>query len=432
MRSEVSLTKGSVYRSILAVALPAIGYMSLETLLSFIDTYWVSRLGVDAVGAVSASIYLVWIYFSLIEIISTGVISLVAQEAGAGREEGVSAAAFTGTYAVLALSLLLSLGGLALVDSYIDFFKLSARASFWSRDYLIVFLVTFPVSAFYYVAVSIYEGLGKTKIPFWSSLIVLVLNSLLDPVLIFWLKLEVLGASLASALAKVAATFYLWADLKGALGKRIIKPALVARMVLVGFPSSLYWLVSVFVFAFMNGLASRLAPHAVAAMGVGVRFESLTYIIATGLATAASSFVGQNFGAGNYERAKKGSLVALQLGIATASFLGVVFYTFSEPLSSIFLSGEALLLGSLYLKINAVSQPLFAISIIYEGIFIGRGRTLLPLLSAVFITGLRVPLAVLLSRAFGVAGIFSVFPLTNLLLDLTLTFFFSREKTSFQ
>ncbi len=401
--------------------------MSLETLLSYIDTYWVSRLGVAAVSAVSIGIYLVWFYFSMIEIIATGVITYVAQEAGAQREEGVDQVVFTGIYSVLGLSFILALLGIVLIDNYLRLFSISAKTQLWVRDYLVVFLVTFPLSAIYYVGVSVYEGLGNTRIPFWSSFIVLILNSLLDPVFIFILKLEVLGAAIASAVAKLVATIYLWSKLRGATSRRTFNLKLLPRMVGVGFPSSLYWLVSVAVFMILNSIASRIDADAVAAMGVGVRLESLTYIIATGLATAASSFVGQNIGARSYKRANEGAKATLILGFLSASFIGAIFFGLSDFLSGIFLERKALSIGSLYLRINAFSQPLFALSVVFEGIFIGMGRTLLPLFSAVVITLLRIPFAHLFSKFYGVNGIFITFPLTNFLMVIILWLFFLKR-----
>lgn len=428
MKAERPLTQGSIYRTLISVALPAIGYMSLETLLSYIDTYWVSRLGVDAVSAVSIGIYLVWLYFSMIEIVATGVVTYVAQEAGAEREEGVDQVVFTGIYSALGFSFILAILGILFIDDYLRLFSISARTQMWVRDYLLIFLVTFPLSAIYYVAVSVYEGLGNTRIPFWSSFIVLLLNSLLDPFFIFLLKLEVLGAALASAVAKLVATIYLWSKLRGATSKRKFNLSLLPRMIGVGFPSSLYWLVSVAIFMLLNSIASRIDTDAVAAMGVGVRFESFTYIIATGLATAASSFVGQNIGAHSFGRAEKGAKTTLLLGFLSASFIGTVFYVLSDFLSGIFLERRALAIGSLYLKINAFSQPLFALSIVFEGIFIGMGRTLLPLFSAVIITLLRVPFAHFFSKFYGVKGIFITFPLTNFIMVIILWIFFLKGR----
>ena len=396
-------------KDVLRVAIPSVASMAIETLLGFVDTFWVSRLGNDAVAAISASTYLIWVIFSLIDMVAVGLVSLSAYYTGRRDRRGFSSSFYTGFYSVLSLSFLISAFLLLNLHSYVSLFKLNLRASLWLADYLFIQLVFLPLAGLYYLVSSAFEGAGRTKEVFYSSILVLLSNSLLDPVLIFGLGLELKGAAISSIAARALGLIFLRGRMS--LERERFSFTLLGKMLKVGTASSVYWLSTTGVFLFLNALASRIEPLSVAAMGVGVRYETIPYIIAMGISVGASSVVGRCKGAENFKSARKAAEFSLFLALFISLFLGLIFYGFASPLAGFFLKGRARDIAVLYLRISALSQIFFSLTVVFEGIFVGLGKTFPPLAYAIIIVFLRIPLSLLFSSLL---WIFVVFPITNL------------------
>lgn len=412
-------------RAIVRISLPAIASMAVETVLGFVDTYWVSRLGVEAVSAISASTYLLWVIFSMVDIIAVGLVSLSAYYYGRKDHSGMSKAFYTAFYSVLFLSFLISLLLIFNVSAYSLLFKIGIKGRIWLVDYLLIQGIFLPVAGLYYLMASLYEGLGRTGKVFRSSLIVLVLNSLLDPVMIFALGLNLKGAALASVVSRAIGVVYLWAELT--FTEKGFSSSMLLKMVTIGAPSSIYWLASTGVFIYINSLASSINPASVAAMGVGVRYEMLPYIISMGISIAAAAVVGQSKGAGEFKKLEEASVFSLKLMLLISVGIGIIFFFLARPLSSLFLKGEAVNIAVMYLRISAFSQIFFSLSIVFEGIFIGMGFTAIPLSLALILIILRIPL----SHIFhSLLWIFMLFPLTNMVIVLVFMLFwkFSMKK----
>ncbi len=415
----MALQELSVEKQVVKVSLPEVASLAGEMLLGFVDTFWVSRLGTPAVAAISASTYLLWIIYSLVDIVAVGVVGLSAFYHGRGDRKGLGRVFYTAFYSINLLSFLLA--GLLLfnLSGYISFFNVTLKAKIWMGDYLAVQLVFLPVGALYYLVSSVYEGQGKTAKVFRSSLLVLFANAVLDPLLIFSLGLELKGAALASVISRTLGLFYLWSGLK--LPKEGFSLRCLSKILSIGTPSSVYWLSSTGVFLYINGLASRIEPASVAAMGVGIRYETIPYIIAMGISVGASAVVGKSRGRRDQEGLRRASLFSLKIMLWVSIALGLVFFALAPQLSALFLRGKAREIAVLYLRISAFSQVFFSLSVVFEGIFVGMGRTFPALALAMLVVLSRVPLSYLFPSLL---WIFLIFPLTNFLIDLTFLFFY--------
>ncbi len=397
-------------KEVIRVAIPSVASMAMETLLGFVDTFWVSRLGNHAVAAISASTYLLWVVYSLIDVVAVGLVSLAAYFSGRKDRENLSISFYTGFYSVLGLSFFLSAILLLNLPAYLSLFRLPFLSSLWLADYLFIQLIFLPIGGLYYLVGSVYEGEGKTKEVFYASLLVLGLNSVLDPILIFHFGLRLKGAALASAAARALGLAFLRRKLD--LKTKGFSLTFLWRMVRIGIPSSVYWLTSTGVFTFLNALASRIEPVSVAAMGVGVRYETIPYIISMGISVGASSVIGRSRGREDKKAMKRAAVFSLRCALLISILIGAVFYSLAPQLSGFFLKGRSREIASLYLKISSLSQIFFSLTIVYEGIFVGLGKTFPPLAFGIGAVLLRIPLAFL---HHSLEWIFLLFPLTNFL-----------------
>jgi Na+-driven multidrug efflux pump len=146
---------------------------------------------------------------------------------------------------------------------------------------------------------------------------------------------------------------------------------------------------------------------AIAVQKVGSQIESVSWMTASGFATATSTFVGQNYGAGKYDRIKYGYRISFiimgTIGLITT--FGLIY--FAGPLFKIFIDEPiALKEGIIYLQILGISQLFMCLEIVTNGAFNGLGKTVPPAINSIVFNLLRIPLALLLSStALSLTGV---------------------------
>ena len=183
----------------------------------------------------------------------------------------------------------------------------------------------------------------------------------------------------------------------------------------------------------MSRLVSGWGDVAVAVQKVGSQIESISWMTGDGFAVAVNSFVAQNYGAGNFLRAKKGYRVSMTIIILWGLFCMAALLLWAEPLFTAFIpnDAEALIVGVSYLRILALAQVFSCTETITAGAFQGYGNTLTPSLVSVLVTGSRIPLAMVLSATvLGLDGIWWSITITAGIkgILLPLLFFFYLHK----
>ncbi|WP_162198211.1 MATE family efflux transporter [Geofilum rubicundum] len=173
-------------------------------------------------------------------------------------------------------------------------------------------------------------------------------------------------------------------------------------------------------FAFFAMIIARMVAEygaiAIAVQSIGGQIEAISWMTSTGFATALGSFTGQNYGAGNWERIRKGYQYTLLIGTVLGLAVTAVFLLFGKSIFSVFLSDpDSQHLGAVYLYILAISQVFMIYEITTRGAFNGIGQTIPPSLTGIVFTGLRIPLAWLLMAfsAYGLFGIWGAISLTS-------------------
>lgn len=167
----------------------------------------------------------------------------------------------------------------------------------------------------------------------------------------------------------------------------------------------------------------------IAVQSVGAQIEAVSWMTSSGFATALGSFTGQNFGANNWSRIRKGYYTTLGIGIFLGSLVSLAFFVFGKQIFSLFLrQPEPLQMGIVYLKILAVSQIFMIVEIITRGAFNGIGKTVPPSIVGIVFTGARVPAGMLLSaeKALGMVGIWWAISLSSIIKGLALMTWYMR------
>jgi len=438
-----NVTDGSIFRSVFSLALPAVLGMFMEFALTVTDYFWVGHLGAIAQDALTTSMVVIWTIFSAISLITVGVTATVSRNMG--RHDYRQAAHFTrqGLELAVSVGLLFSVVGYIAAPRLLAFMDSSPATLQAGTAYLRVFFVS---ACFYFIMETIFAAFratGDTRTPTFIGAGFVLLNMALDPLLIFgWGPIPALGlvgASLATAISVFCgmsvALLLVW---KGKLGFKVtllprLRPVWNSwlRIARIGLPIASQQLVFVIVYWFLIKIVHVYGPSAGAAMGIGNRMESFSFLTCYGFAMAAATVVGQNLGAGKPDRAARGAWTATGIGVAVTFVMSAIFILLPEHIAGVFTDDpQVLRIASDYLIILGLSQITMAIEIVLEGAFGGAGDTIPPMVVLIPGAIARIPLAYYLAFTldWGINGVWWTLTITTTIKAIILAIWFSRGR----
>lgn len=439
MAKQVNLLQGSIVKSLTALALPIMGSQLIQMAYNLIDMLWIGRVGAGAVAAVGAAGMFMWLSNGLVILARIGGQVLVAQSIGAGdmKKAGRYAAAALqlGAALALAFTLLLTLGAAPLIG----FFKLnSPQVVAQARVYLVIVGAGMFFSFLNQVLVAIINATGDSRTSFFAMGCGLGLNIVLDPLLIFGIgpfpAWGVAGAAVATVLAQVVvfALFLRYARREERLfphvhlGRRAGREELWA-MVRISGPSAVMNVLFPLISMVIARMVAGWGDNAVAVQKVGSQIESISWMTADGFAAAVNSFIGQNYGAGNLQRARKGFKVSFALMTVWGVLCTCLLVFCAGPIFQFFIpEAEVLPMGVDYLVILGFSELFMCWEILVEGAYAGFGHTLPASAVSTVFTALRIPAALVLgATALGLSGIWWSISISSICKGLLLSAMFA-------
>lgn len=384
---DPSESRGSVIKKVVKLALPVILGNLLYTVESAFSIILVSGLSASAVAAVGYSASMLWFIYSLMALPYTGTSVLVAQRVGAGKDP--SQPLIWGLILSTAIALILTFFGVELVSFLMLKFGASTSVVELARDYLRPVFLFITVGFITNTLYAAYNGYGDTKTPFKVALLMNLVNIGSAYLLIYghlgFPRLEVEGAGWGIALSEVVGLLfyiYLYVVKKKPFQIRLsLNPTVLIHMLRIGVPTAVERAFTSLSFNIFVGLVAQFGDRVLAAHQVGLRVESVSFMIGFGMMIAVTTLAGQNYGAGNYRGLNYGVMVSAHATASVMGLIGLVIAIFSEPFSLIFTrEREVVQYAVYYLIIVALSQPQMAYASIFSGSLKGMGKTHIPLL----------------------------------------------------
>ena len=302
------LTQGPIPKHVVALSIPMIAGMMLQTLYFFVDLYFVSRLGDAAIAGVSVAGNLMFVAFFLTQMLGVGTVALVSHAVGRKDRAAANHAFNQATGIALALTVVTLVGGYALIGPYTRFFAPDEPARAAGATFL-AWLIPCLVLQFPMVLVgSGLRGTGIVKPATAVQAVTVVMNVILAPILIAgWgtgIPLGVAGAGLASSLSAaigvaVLALYFIKLEHYVGFDPRSWKPDWGAwgRLINIGLPAGgEFMLMAIFV-SVMYWAARDFGTAMQAGDGLGFRVNQMLFVPALAIAFAAAPIAGQNYGA---------------------------------------------------------------------------------------------------------------------------------------
>lgn len=426
--------------TLVQLALPIMGTALIQMAYNLVDMVWIGKLGSGAVAAVGTAGMFMWL--------STGftVLSRMGGQVHTAQKLGADQVVEAGKYAQNAIQLgaLLSVAYTVVMlvgcRSLIGFFHLNDPAVVESAvQYLMIVSLGILASFLNQMFTALITTTGNSKTPFYFMTIGLVFNIVFDPLLIFGLgpipAMKAAGAAWATTLAQwlVSILFLMYirqddhlfchVHLFGRMSKQHC-----LEIVRLGLPSALQSCLFPLISMVIARQVASFGDAAVAVQKVGSQIESVAWMISDGFSVAINSFIAQNYGAKNLQRAGKGYRAAMIAMTVWGIFCTLLLIFCGGWLFQLFISEpDVIPMGVSYLTILGFSQMFMCWEGVNNGAYCGFGRTLPPSVVGITLTAARIPAALILSAtSLGLDGIWWSISLSSVCKGTLLTLLFWR------
>lgn len=388
--SHQDYTAGSLNRSILLLAIPMVLEMVLESLFAVVDTFWVGRLGANAVATVGLTESILALVFAIGLGVSMSTTAMVARRIG---EKDPEDAAISAVQAIL-LGLLISLG--LGIPAGIEAPRLlglmggSPAIVAVGSGYARIALGGSGAIIMLFLNNAIFRGAGDAAIAMRLLWVSNIINLILDPLLIFGVgpfpHLGVTGAALATFTGRSIGVLYqFYRLLRGTerihvLARHIyVNVPVLWRLLRISFAGILQFAIANASWIGLVRIVSLFGASAVAGYTVAIRVVMFFLLPAWGLSNAAATLVGQNLGARHPERAEQ---AVWRTGLYNMLFLGVLgifFVIYATPVVRLFVGDpEVVAIGARALRTFACGNIAYAWVMVLLQAFNGAGDTMTP------------------------------------------------------
>lgn len=417
---EKDFTSGKISKAVLYLSIPMILEMALESVFSVVDTYFVGKLGSDALAAVGITDALVTLIFALSIGISIGTTALVARRIGEKERDQASHVAAQ----ALLLSLLISLPimGVALFysDGLLGLMGATPSVIETGSSFTQIILGGNITILLLFILNAVFRGAGNAVIAMRVLWISNGINIILDPILIFgWGPIPamgVAGAAIATTIGRgigvLIQLYYLFSgktSIKLSLKAMRLNWPLMQHLVKISIGGVLQSLIATSSWIALTRLLAYFGSAALAGYTIAIRIILFALLPSWGMSNAAATLVGQNLGAKNPERAERAVWISGYSNLLFLGLVAIVFIWIPEYLVGFFTTEvETLEIGSHALRIISYGYGFYAFGMVITQAFNGAGDTMTPTKINFFLYWLiQIPAAYILSQytslqAFGV------------------------------
>jgi len=412
-------THGAIFGPLVRLAVPIMATSFAQMAYNLTDMAWVGRLGSESVAAIGAVGMLLWLASSFAMLSKVAAEVSIGQALGARKGREAMACASHTTTISLIMSIILAVTLYAGADFILSFFKLSPQIQELAVDYLQIVSIATPFSFLILNFAGIYNGAGRSNVPFLLISSGLVSNMLLDPLLIFGIPgifegMGVRGAAIATLISQGSVLLMLVYRLRrndGILNRFPffvrLRGGLTLRVLRLGFPIAMMNLFFACINTFLTRIASVYGGHlGVTTQAVGGQIEAITWNTSQGFSTALGAFVAQNFAAGKMNRAWTAYRYTLRLMLLLGVAVSVAFLLFGVQIFNIIIPEiDAAKVGGEYLFVMAFCQIFMMLELTTQGMFNGMGRTMPPAIVSIVFNFARIPMAFLFASQMGITGV---------------------------
>lgn len=384
---QIDMVGGNLWRNIFRYSLPLMFSNVLQVVFNISDIAVVGTFsGESALGSVGSTTILVTLLTGILLGMGGGVNAEVALWVGAEDDRRVSNTVHTSFLLCLLTGLLLLAAGLLSVRGILVCMHTKEELLGGAVTYLRIYLLGSPALALYNFGNGILSAIGDTRRPLIYLSIAGVVNVALNLLFVIVFQLSVAGVALASVISQYLSAVLVLRSLcrsKGAYALRLkdirLHPTAVRRVLRIGIPSALQYVMFAVANLFIQAAVNYFQPVVVEGNSAAANADTLTYDVMAAFYTACTSFIAQNYGAGNRRRIMQTYGITLLYALAAGAFLGGAFFLLHRPFLHLFAQSEEVIgYGVIRLKIMACSYWISAFMDNATAAARGLGKTVVP------------------------------------------------------
>jgi len=415
------LTKGKEIKHIVRFSIPLFLGNFFQQLYAITDSIVVGNfVGKNGLAAIGGAFPYIFAFTSMIIGLSTGFSILVAQYFGAKDYSKLKKVIYSSYYFVIFVSSIFSIAGLMLSSFFLQKLSIPFEILPDAKAYLdISFGGLFFVFGYNNIS-SILRGLGDSKTPLYFLILATLLNAGLDILFVVGFGWGVGGSALATVISQ--AISFLFCALFLHLTHKVLKinirqfkfdKKFFLLALKLGIPSGIQQTLVGFSMIALYRLISNFGADAIAAITAAGRVEAFVIMPALNFSIALTNFSGQNFGAGLFQRSKNGYLITFLLSSLVSILISLLLIFYGANVIMLFTRDVKVVeIGHSYFRIVSPGYLLFSALVVTNGLLMGAGETFIPMISSFLSLWVgRIPFAALLSRFFGINGLWISIPL---------------------
>ena len=411
------LTKGSISRSLLLFALPMMAGNLLQQFYNIADTLIVGRvLGKNALAAVGSSYTLMTFLTSIFLGLSMGSGALFSIYRGKGDERALKSSIAHACGLILAVTLVLNVVVYIFIDPILSFLRVPEEVWGGMREYLLIIFAGLLATSLYNFFSCLLRALGNSTVPLVFLAVSAVLNIVWDLLFVAVFHWGIAGAAYATIFAQYVSGI-------GILLYVLFRCRNLKEIAGLSSLTCLQQSVMNFGILMVQGLVNSFGATTMAAFAAAVKIDTFAYLPVQDFGNAYSTFVAQNYGAGNKERIRRGTKESFAISTAFSLVISALVCIFAAPLMQIFVSSAetaVIASGVRYLRIEGAFYFGIGCLFLLYGYYRAIKKAEMSVVLTVISLGIRVLLAYVLSATFlGETGIWMAIPIGWILADLT-------------
>lgn len=397
---DIDMLHGSLWDKIIVFALPLALTGVMQQLLNAADILTLGQLvGKNAMAAVGNNISMVGLIGSLMMGLSLGANVVIAQNIGANKIDRAHSAVSTAFVLAGICGIFFCILAEFLVAPIFYFLDVPSSVVDMAETYLRIFLLSLPAMSFYNFQAAIFRSKGDTRTPLIALAVASGVNIVLNLIFVLQFDWSVAGVAAATVIANIVSAIILFCELLKAdgviklhLNALIVDKEELFEIVRIGLPAGIQGMVFSLSNLLIQAAINSLGADAMAASAAAFTIEINVFCVVNAFGQAATTFVGQNYGAGNLQRCKRATWVAMGLSALFMQTLGFVILFFAEEVLSLFNEDpEVIRLGVIRLWYIVAPEIINVAMEGLSGALRGYGISLTPaIITLICVCGVRV------------------------------------------
>ena len=433
------MTEGNISKKLVFFAVPVLISNLFQQLYNTVDTAIVGRfVGANALAAVgTCNLVIVFMIYFFIGL-SNGSSVVLSQAFGENDNEKI----FKTVHTTMGLSVISGIAlmtiGLLSAETILKWINTPDDVIGYAITYIkIYFLSMIPMMVFN-MGTGILRAIGDSKTPLYYLAVSGVANIILDLIFIVQFKFGVMGAALATTISQTISAVLIMIKLiksneiyKLHISKIRIDFDILKKILVIGIPTGLQSVLVCFSNIIVQSKVNLFGLNVMAALSIYYKVEGFIYMPIEAMAMAISNFIGQNIGAKNLERVKKGKKLSMRICVVMTVLIGGLIMLLHTPILKIFTTDEKVIYyGTQFILFIVPLYFIYAMNQILSGVLRGAGQTFIPMvIGLVCMCGLRVGwLVVMIGIVKDVRIIYASYPLTWIFTNIFMSIYYYKGK----